>query len=106
MDAMTKKERQMAEIQVICWRCKGKCQEFGWAKPGDTKQTWQACPSCEGKGWVMGTIMEGGYVRVDRRPPEESPQEALQQLTREFLEDLSGSPIRDITDQIATSNET
>jgi hypothetical protein len=96
----------MAEIRIACWRCHGKCQEFGWAKPGDAKQTWHTCPACGGKGWVMGTRIEGaGCVIVE--PRVASPQEAMRRLAMELLEDLNGGPIEDITDHIiATSDET
>jgi hypothetical protein len=57
-------------------------------------------------GWVMGTIdADGRHVITHHRPPVESPQEALQGLTMEFLESISGGPVKDITDQIATEDE-
>jgi hypothetical protein len=94
----------MAEIRVACWRCKGKCQEFGWAKPGDTKQTWHPCPACQGKGWVMGTVArEAGCVIVERCPPEATPPEdlnvMLQRKMREFFES-QGVRFVDITNQV------
>ena len=92
----------MADIRVACWRCHGKCLEFGWATPRDAKQTWHSCPECSGKGWVVGTKIAGGVI-VERRPPDVPPPEdlnvMLQRKMREFFES-QGVRFVDITDQV------
>ena len=49
----------MTEYRLTCLRCHGKCQAFGWAVPGDPKQTWHPCPACDGKGWVWQGLGAG-----------------------------------------------
>jgi hypothetical protein len=61
------------EKRIRCWRCEGKCLVYGYAVPGDPKETWHACPTCEGKGW---------YVPVD------PIQAALRQKTIDFFHDM------------------
>jgi hypothetical protein len=80
------------QCQRRCWRCDGKHLVFGWAVPGDAKQTWYACPVCDGKGFLM--------VPTDEHVPDEPPDVALRRLTEEFLSSL-GTRV-DITDQLAT----
>jgi hypothetical protein len=72
------------EKRIRCWRCEGTCQVFGYAVPGDLKETWHACRTCQGKGW---------YIPVD------PIQAALWQKTLDFFRDLQ-SPIVDVTNQI------
>lgn len=81
--------------KMLSWRGRGKCQEYGWARPGDVKQIWHPCHACEGRGWTIPTEL----------PPTATPREypsideMLQVHMRGFFES-QGTRFVDITDQV------
>jgi hypothetical protein len=74
------------EMRETCWRCHGKCLEFG-RKTSTSKPTWHPCFACSGKGWLpLGA-------------PKDTLQAAMWQKAVEMFESM-GARFVDVTDQI------